>query len=899
MEPLKHIDDSPLLIDESFNSLKKEALDYIQINGSTQWTNFNASDPGITILDQLCYALTELGYVTNFPMADILTNSDGSLIENQQFYEPDIALTTAPATILDYRKYIINLMPAIANVIFVAVTSSTRIFGNHYEVYLKLRSRRVSETISSLICKTAFIELNKSRNLGQLFLIPKVFKENTYLLSGTITVSSFSNLRELCEKVQTQIDQFIFPTVQQTGYEQLTQEGVSANTIFNGPLLNNGWIKDQALGTVKKSLTALEVQQLFTSFLEIAKVSDLGFLPDSSDINENDAKPAVSVTAQIGELICVDLVKSIGTTLKVINLAEEVATNLMPEFIPRTTEEETNKINVRSVNSVSIKPKLPQGNYRDIESYYSIQNTFPEIFGVGEHGISTNATDFQISQSRQLKGYLTLFDQLLANQFSQVAHLGTLFSFQNSTSNDPLDRKAFYSSKNQFQKKHGEYPVPFERFLTTYFYQSLYHIPHISPLLINGSIFRYGNNLETPAQLDAKSWEAYKEYAYNTYNHRLRFIMEDDTSAIERRNAILDHLLARHGESPIVVNAILDGTEFTGEPLKDRVIVKSLFLQNLGLLSYHRQCAYNYVGGALLSADLPEITSEEKEMLLASKATDFIFNSDEINLKYKLSKNDFNNYAASELKLSLLLGLQVVYENYIASLIENEEHSDLQKLAYWMIKQRKGLFFIEINLLLKEATSEFTFTSNVNHGPYWQLNAKVSYAVASKIMAWFDENKDTAIDKFQHTEKLTIEDTTYKLTQVSKVALPKSDFIVLSSKAAYACQLAWGSDVTMASNDVFFDGDILSLFPEFVMPLKSKKFEHRLGLFFDETLPLAIQNRTCFLTKVQLQKLIPLFVNWSNFLRRIVPAGTSLNNAKTPAGQLIQFLRTLKSKSYD
>ena len=44
------------------------------------------------------------------------------------------------------------------------------------------------------------------------------------------------------------------------------------------------------------------------------------------------------------------------------------------------------------------------------------------------------------------------------------------------------------------------------------------------------------------------SWKRYKEDPYNPYAHHLMEIMEDDKEADGRRNKMLNHLLARHGE---------------------------------------------------------------------------------------------------------------------------------------------------------------------------------------------------------------------------------------------------------------------------------------------------------------------------------------------------------------
>ncbi|HVY70002.1 MAG TPA: hypothetical protein VHH73_08735, partial [Verrucomicrobiae bacterium] len=57
--------------------LRKEGIDYITALGSDFWTDFNLHDPGITLLEALCYALTDLAYRANFATADLLTSPSG------------------------------------------------------------------------------------------------------------------------------------------------------------------------------------------------------------------------------------------------------------------------------------------------------------------------------------------------------------------------------------------------------------------------------------------------------------------------------------------------------------------------------------------------------------------------------------------------------------------------------------------------------------------------------------------------------------------------------------------------------------------------------------------------------------------------------------------------------
>ena len=55
-----------------FDQLRTEGIRTIQRLSSGRWTDFNTHDPGVTLLDVLCYALTDLAYRGNWSIPDLL-----------------------------------------------------------------------------------------------------------------------------------------------------------------------------------------------------------------------------------------------------------------------------------------------------------------------------------------------------------------------------------------------------------------------------------------------------------------------------------------------------------------------------------------------------------------------------------------------------------------------------------------------------------------------------------------------------------------------------------------------------------------------------------------------------------------------------------------------------------
>jgi hypothetical protein len=101
--------DPKLRHDEDYQFLRDSGRRYIEELGSAIWTDYNEHDPGITILEALCYAITELGYRTSFPMKDLLTEKDGTISSSQTFFTARNILTQSPLNKDDYRKLLIDI----------------------------------------------------------------------------------------------------------------------------------------------------------------------------------------------------------------------------------------------------------------------------------------------------------------------------------------------------------------------------------------------------------------------------------------------------------------------------------------------------------------------------------------------------------------------------------------------------------------------------------------------------------------------------------------------------------------------------------------------------------------------------------------------------------------------
>ena len=66
-------------------------------------------------------------------------------------------------------------------------------------------------------------------------------------------------------------------------------------------------------------------------------------------------------------------------------------------------------------------------------NYYSVQNDYPQVYGIGPGGLPPTASVLRQSQALQFKGYLLFFDQLLADYLAQLSNVRELFTMGAST----------------------------------------------------------------------------------------------------------------------------------------------------------------------------------------------------------------------------------------------------------------------------------------------------------------------------------------------------------------------------------------------------------------------------------------------------------------------------------
>ena len=89
-----------------YEALRLEGIRYVQKLCGKVWTDYNPHDPGITILEQIVFALTDLGYKTGFDIETFLTQADGNIDYGREaLYTREQIMRPFPVTVHDYERF--------------------------------------------------------------------------------------------------------------------------------------------------------------------------------------------------------------------------------------------------------------------------------------------------------------------------------------------------------------------------------------------------------------------------------------------------------------------------------------------------------------------------------------------------------------------------------------------------------------------------------------------------------------------------------------------------------------------------------------------------------------------------------------------------------------------------
>jgi hypothetical protein len=479
--------------------LRAEGLKYIERLSARLWTDYNIHDPGVTILELLCYALTDLEYRISMPVENILAKPADNLRHmHEQFLSAIQALPSGPVSAGDYRQLLVRIdgvrnawiLPSDRKVI--VRYNQTEVSGKPELRYKKEgeqtdRKNEMEFRLQGL--NKILIDYDQSRlpsaqdhpGMGEGELELLVMKAKADITSRVTEV--YHRYRNLCEDLDTvsevppqgvvicgdleiapmadpeqvwaqivfNIDNYLSPDIRFYNLQEMQEIGKSSDEIFEGPvfdfsdpysyhspgnpIVRKGFIRQEDLETsaLRTEVRLSDIIRILMETEGVSLVKDIEFgLCNCSEADRDVVRGAVSkdkwnlcISPGHKPVFCTDnSVINLWKDLVPVELKKQEADRKLQELRDRHREEILSK--------VTEDLPVPEGEFSDIKNYTTFQNDFPEVYGIGREGLPASAATRRKSQAKQLKAYLLFFDQVLANYFAQLAHVGELLSADHS-----------------------------------------------------------------------------------------------------------------------------------------------------------------------------------------------------------------------------------------------------------------------------------------------------------------------------------------------------------------------------------------------------------------------------------------------------------------------------------
>ena len=471
-----------------------------------RWTDFNAHDPGITLLEVFAYALTDLAYRAGHPIAELVGGAVGS-------EGPDPLLLGNAVTPADLRRVALEVAgvrnawiePSDHPLLSLRYTPGAgelqrdrdvmdsgdpvRLAGVH-RVLIEKSSR---EDISSAdVARSVAQSVHRHRGLCEDFDTIDVLAPLSVRVTAEVEIDDPARGDSVLLEIYAALADYCSPQPGWLDSAALSARGWTTEAIFEGPATAGRRLHDgSAAPTRRVALQLSDVIAVLDRIDGVRAVRHVRLGADDDDLSgplrwslpiPSDRIPRFDPRAS-------HILLSSGGGSALDSASREDLATLFAE---------------RSVDApnppAAAATSTAAARDRRVGDYRPLRFDFPAIYGLAPGALEQRTSPARRAQVAQLRAYLALLDALLANHYAQLAGVGPLLGSGETGS--------YFSQPAE--------PI---------------HTP-ADP----------GN--EAPLHSDGFTADA------------LQKLVEPPSSAagLERRNRLLAHLLARYGEeAPITL----------------------------------------------------------------------------------------------------------------------------------------------------------------------------------------------------------------------------------------------------------------------------------------------------------------------------------------------------------
>lgn len=322
---------------QNYALLREQGLKHIEALASDLWTDYNSHDPGVTLLEVLAYAITDLGYRTGNDVKDLLTAKDAAQNNHEDtFHKATEILPCNQVTAIDLREILIdvkgirnawiNIASTFEKTYFVDFDQSVlthvdppssteaeiSFLNGLYHIVIEFDrlvipiEDETREDKEKTVMAQAMERLMEYRNFCEDYFAGTHFYKSTrtpatkvliqpngferIVLWADIEVTPESNKEEVHAAVYFCVEQFLVPYVTFYSLQERLAQKKTVDEIFEGPLLEHGFIDEDELEKIEL-LECIHTSDLYQIIMDIPGVKGVKSLSIANYLSDDGVTP--------------------------------------------------------------------------------------------------------------------------------------------------------------------------------------------------------------------------------------------------------------------------------------------------------------------------------------------------------------------------------------------------------------------------------------------------------------------------------------------------------------------------------------------------------------------------------------------------------------------------------
>lgn len=444
-----------------FDALRADGIARLEAMAGGVWTDYNLHDPGVTLLEALCYSLTELAYRADFEVRDLLAgprpgahfgthegkDADDALAidrpESLWGAPPDVdphdhidwaalalhlpaqVFPCRPTTLDDLQQWLLDQLPQLDG----ATVRASATTAGLYDVVLDEAADHQVPNTPQLARELLASQRNLGEDLGRLLQVRKT----RCRLHGLVVIAGARDATDIAAEVFEVCAALLSDTPLFNAAAEELPAGQSLDRLLCGPLLQRGRLRPEADAPDQHRYVFIaDMMDRVGRIDGVAEVQWLGV-----EAVAQAGEPPGTVSTQALERRSADGLQGLwlappanDTELRSLMLQRRGNVIALPahevqrRFDERRAAQRARRHGLRDLD-LAFPP--PRGLQPQAWPHLSVQHLLPGNYGVGANGVPESAREQDKLQALQLQAYLLMFDQPLANGRAQLQHLRELF----------------------------------------------------------------------------------------------------------------------------------------------------------------------------------------------------------------------------------------------------------------------------------------------------------------------------------------------------------------------------------------------------------------------------------------------------------------------------------------